>query len=179
MLEPVVANNFPPVRRYRNGLWCECSAELSPDRLYRYALWRRWGDSSKEEFRYVMFVGLNPSTADEVEDDPTIRRCIGFARAWGYDGLCMANLFAFRTKDTGKLLAQADPVGPGNDSALLRLSESAAIVVAAWGTLGGHLGRDKAVRKLLPSLHCLRLTKEGHPWHPLYVPKKLTPVPFA
>jgi hypothetical protein len=74
----------------------ERSATISPCRMFRYALWRRWGSGP-----YAMFIGLNPSTADEQNDDPTIRRCIGFAQSWGYDALCMANLFAYRaTKPT-------------------------------------------------------------------------------
>lgn len=82
-------------------------AHLSPCRRYRYALWRRWGDGP-----HAMFIGLNPSTADETADDPTIRRCIAFARAWGYGALCMANLFAYRATQPADMLAQDDPVGP-------------------------------------------------------------------
>lgn len=148
----------------------ERSATLSACRTYRYALWRRWGRGD-----YAMFIGLNPSTADETNDDPTIRRCIGFARAWGYDALCMANLFAFRATQPADMKKAADPVGPENDQALLYLAAGAGIVVAAWGAHGTFKGRDQSVRRLLPGLHYLRLTKDGHPGHPLYLPADLKP----
>ena len=146
-------------------------AQFSPCRNYRYSLWRRWGDGP-----YAMFVGLNPSTADETVDDPTIRRCIAFARSWGYDALCMTNLFAFRATKPEDMLAQADPIGSENDLYLTTLSAGAGVVVAAWGVHGVHQKRNDAVRLLLPKLHYLRLTKEGHPGHPLYLPALLLPV---
>ena len=124
-------------------------------------------------------MGLNPSTADETQDDPTIRRCQGFARDWGYGGLVMANLFAFRATDPAVMKQAADPVGPDNDEHLLQLASTCPLVVAAWGTHGQHLGRDHQVRELTPNLHCLRLTKEGYPGHPLYLPKSLTPVRWS
>ncbi|GIL13657.1 MAG: hypothetical protein BroJett038_23770 [Chloroflexota bacterium] len=158
----------------------ESSAVFSPCRRYRYALWRRWGDLLEPgRDGYAMFICLNPSTADETRDDPTIRRCIAFARAWGYSGLCMANLFAFRATDPAKMMAQANPIGPENDEHLSRLAKGALVVVAAWGANGTHLGRDVEVRRALPALHYLSLTKEGHPGHPLYLPKSLTPVAWG
>lgn len=126
-----------------------------------------------------MFVGLNPSTADETQDDPTIRRCIAFAKSWGYAGLCMTNLFAFRATDPKDMMVAADPVGPENDGYLLALAGDTGVIVAAWGANGTHLGRDADVCKLLPVLHCLALTKDGHPGHPLYLRKTLTPVPMG
>lgn len=148
---------------------------FSTCRIYRYTLWREWvgGDG------YAMFVGLNPSTADETQDDPTIRRCIAFAKAWGFAGLCMTNLFAFRATDPKDMKAAADPVGPENDAHLLDIAAEARVIVAAWGANGVHKARDIAVRARLPSLHCLRLTKDGHPGHPLYLPKTLVPVPMG
>lgn len=148
---------------------------LSPCRTYRYTLWREWigGDG------YAMFVGLNPSTADETQDDPTIRRCIGFAKSWGYAGLCMTNLFAFRATKPEDMKAAADPVGPENDTHLRTLAAEAGVIVAAWGANGTYRGRDAEVQKLLPSLHCLALTKGGHPGHPLYLLKTLSPVPMG
>lgn len=134
-------------------------------RAYRYSLWREWigGDG------YVMFVGLNPSTADEKNDDPTIRRCVGFAQAWGFSALCMANLFAFRATDPKVMMQAADPVGPENDRWLRTLSDGASLVVAAWGTDGSHLGRDRVVCDVIGAMDCLGFTKAGHPRHPLYV----------
>lgn len=144
---------------------------FSIDRGYRYALWRDWGGEG-----YAMFVGLNPSTADETTDDPTIRRCVAYAKAWGYGALCMTNLFAFRATDPKDMLSARDPVGPENDATLIDLSGGAGVVVAAWGTYGTHLGRGQMVRNMLPGLHCLKLTKDGHPGHPLYLRKDLVPV---
>ena len=123
-----------------------------------------------------MFIGLNPSTADEANDDPTVRRCIRFAQSWGYGALCMTNIFAYRATDPADMLVQDDPVGPENDAYLRRLAAGAGVVVAAWGTHGTHMGRHKAVRAMLPRLHYLRLTKDGHPGHPLYLPAILKPV---
>ena len=148
---------------------------FSPCRAYRYTLWREWIGGEG----YAMFVGLNPSTADETQDDPTIRRCIAFAKAWGYAGLCMTNLFAFRATAPKVMKAAADPVGPENDRYLLALASRAGVVVAAWGANGTHLGRSSEVLKLLPKLQCLSLTKDGHPGHPLYLRKTLTPIPMC
>ena len=151
------------------------TAILSADRLYRYALWRTWGLSKG----FAMFVGLNPSTADETEDDPTIRRCIAFARDWGYGGLCMTNLFAFRATQPVDMKNAQDPVGPENDDWLRKYSAKAGVVVAAWGVHGVFKNRDVVVKELLQNLHYLQLTKEGHPGHPLYLPKTLQPVPWV
>lgn len=148
----------------------ERAATLSACRTYRYALWRRWGRGD-----YAMFIGLNPSTADETNDDPTIRRCIGFARAWGYGALCMANLFAYRATDPADMKKAAEPVGWENDHTLTTLARGAGVVVAAWGAHGTYKGRDQSVRLLVPNLHFLRLTKDGHPGHPLYLPASLKP----
>lgn len=144
----------------------ECSAHFSPCRTWRYALWRRWASSPP-----AMFVGLNPSTADETQDDPTIRRCIRFARDWGYGGLVMTNLFAFRSTDPRQLNTAEDPIGPANDAALVAAAASAGVVVAAWGVHGTHNGRAQDVidRGLLGSFTVLGLTADGHPRHPLYM----------
>jgi len=125
-----------------------------------------------------MFIGLNPSTADETTDDPTIRRCVGFARAWGYDALCMVNLFAYRATNPADMEKDVEPIGTYNDYTLKKLASGAGIVIAAWGAHGTHLGRDAQVRALLPTLHYLRLTKDGHPGHPLYLPSNLRPIPW-
>ena len=150
-------------------------ATFSPCRTFRYSLWRRW----EGEEGIVMFIGLNPSTADEIENDRTVNRCISFAKSWGYAGLCMTNLFAFRATDPAVMLAAPAPIGPDNDRYLLEYAAQANLVVAAWGTDGAHLNRDRDVRRLLRNLHYLRLTKEGHPGHPLYLPGILKPVPWV
>jgi len=149
-------------------------AVLSPCRSFRYQLTREWGQGPA-----VLFVGLNPSTADETIDDPTIRRCIGFARDWGFSRLFMANLFAFRATDPKDMLNATDPIGPENNQHLVSMATSAELTIAAWGVNGTFLGRDKAVREMLPRLHYLRLTKGGFPGHPLYLPKDLQPIPWA
>ena len=142
-------------------------AQLSNDRQYRYALWR-WWDRTKP---YALFIGLNPSTADENVDDPTIRRCIRFAKDWGYGGVYMVNLFALRATKPNDMLVHDDPVGAENDNWVEYLAINAGVIVCAWGRDGGYMGRDKQVKKLLDQyeLKCLKLTKHGHPWHPLYV----------
>lgn len=124
----------------------------------------------------VMFIGLNPSTADETLDDPTIRRCIGYAKDWGYGGLLMTNIFAYRSTDPRGLLTVEDPIGPDNDKALLKCFLEVDLAIAAWGVHGTLVERDKRVRELLAPLHYLRLTKAGHPAHPLYLPKALKPM---
>jgi hypothetical protein len=150
---------------------------FSPDRVYRYVLWRVWANHASP--RYCAFIGLNPSTADETTDDPTIRRCIGFAKAWGYDALAMLNLFAYRATYPADMKAESDPVGDDNDVWLARIAAEAGVVIAAWGNHGAHLNRAAAVRVLLPNLHCLRLTKAGQPEHPLYLPAALEPMDWS
>ena len=149
------------------------AAVFSSDRIHRYTLSRIW-DPDK---RPVLFICLNPSTADETKDDPTVRRCIGYARDWGYGGMVMCNIFAFRATDPKKMKAAEDPIGRHNDWWLLREAEQAGIAVAAWGTHGEHLARGTAVRRLLKNymLHSLKMTKGGEPGHPLYLPKDLEP----
>ncbi len=148
------------------------TATLSNDRKYRYTLWRTW----EYEKSYVVFIGLNPSTADETEDDPTIRRCMGYVKSWGYGSLCMVNLFAYRATNPIDLLTLSDPIGQENDTYLFDVCQQARLIIAAWGTNGGFLQRDKKVIRLIPNLHLLRLTKKGFPAHPLYLPKNLNPV---
>jgi hypothetical protein len=150
---------------------------LSACRQYRYCLWREWDMTNPS---YAMFVGLNPSTADEVEDDPTIRRCIGYAKQWGYGALCMVNLFAYRATEPAAMKVHAAPVGTDNDRWLVELAKDAGVIVAAWGAHGTHLQRDQAVKQLLAGkLSCLKITKDGHPGHPLYLRKTLKPFAFA
>ncbi len=151
-------------------------ATFSPCRKYRYTLFRNWHSLSDKGV--VMFVGLNPSTADETNDDPTIRRCIGYAKNWGYSGIVMTNIFAYRATDPKDMKAISEPVGEENDQALKDQAARAGIVIAAWGAHGAHLARGEYVRALLPELHYLRLTKDGHPGHPLYLPAKLKPAPW-
>jgi hypothetical protein len=149
------------------------NATLSDDGRYRYRLTRDW-DASESRVAFCM---LNPSTADAEEDDPTIRRCIGFAQSWGYGGLVVVNLFAYRATNPLALAAVEDPVGPENDAHLSWVAGSADLIVAAWGVGGGLRGRDRAVKARWATriVHHLGLTKAGHPRHPLYLPSATRP----
>jgi hypothetical protein len=150
---------------------------LSPDRQYRYCLWREWDTMNPS---YAMFVGLNPSTADEFADDQTIRKCVRYAKDWNYGALCMVNLFAYRATNPAAMKAQPAPVGVDNDRWLFELAKDAGVIVAAWGVDGTHLNREKEVMRLLAGkLCCLKKTKDGHPGHPLYLDKNLKPLAFA
>lgn len=157
---------------------------FSPCRLYRYTLWRDFGTSflfdggNKMKEGFVQFIGLNPSTADETRDDPTIRRCIGFAKSWGYGAMCMTNLFAWRDTSPIGMKREASPIGPENDHWICAIAKEAGIVIAAWGHHGRHLDRAAQVEKLISNLMCLKVTQEGQPSHPLYLPKTLTPIPL-
>ena len=93
---------------------------FSECRRYRYALTRIWDETGP----YAMFICLNPSTADEIQDDPTVRRCINFAKSWGFAGVCMTNIFAYRATQPADMMAAADPVAPENDMWLKKLAEN-------------------------------------------------------
>lgn len=148
------------------------TAKLSRDRRYRYALWRTWDDSKP----YVLFIGLNPSTADENTDDPTLIRCMNFAKSWGYGGVCMANLFAYRATAPADMKAADKPIGSQNNRWLKQLSDDAGLIVGAWGNDGAYLNRSARVRKMLPDMHCLKMNKSGEPAHPLYQRADVQPV---
>lgn len=149
------------------------TAVFSPDRRYRYALTRIWDP----DWPLAAFVMLNPSTADAFQADPTIRRCIGFARTWHAGGIVVLNLFALRSPDPTVLRADPDPVGPDNDAVIAHTFSTAGPlvgpVVAAWGSHGGLLGRGEAVRRMLTArcsrVLCLGITRDRHPRHPLYL----------
>lgn len=156
------------------------SAVLSPCGSYRYALTRTWDESLPP----VVWVMLNPSTADATRDDPTVRRCVAFARAWGRGGVIVVNLFAWRATSPDALVEAhrrgVDVVGPDNDRHLLDAARGRNLVVAAWGARGSLAGRAARVRELLRGapLALLRRTKSGEPEHPLYLPGALTPQPL-
>ncbi len=153
-------------------------ATFSPDRAYRYGLWRVWDEARPR----VGFVMLNPSTADETKLDPTLRRVLGFAQAWGFGGFEVANIFALRSTDPKALYGAEDPVGPENDAQLDAFAARCAKVVAGWGVHGRLLWRGDAVQRRFANagrpLHVLKLSQGGHPMHPLYLPGALTPVPW-
>lgn len=148
-------------------------AVLSECRTYRYVLRRGW-DSGEGQ---MAFIGLNPSTADEKANDPTVRRCISFAQAWGFRSMAMLNLFAYRATKPGDMRSAVDPVGPGNDEWILSVARESKLIVACWG-VGCFNGRDRKVVKIIRGLplRCFGLTAEGHPKHPLYLRKDATAV---
>jgi len=143
---------------------------------YRYTLTRTWDAAG----RMALFVMLNPSTATEVQNDPTVERCERRARTLGFGAFCVTNIFAWRDTDPRLMRAASDPVGPGNDAAIAAASRAADQVVCAWGTHGAHLDRGLAVEQLLrgtgAELFHLGLSKAGHPKHPLYISYDRQPV---
>lgn len=145
---------------------------------YRYVLTREWSAAGR-----VLFVMLNPSTATEVQNDPTVERCERRARALGYGAVRVCNIFAWRDTDPKKMRAAADPVGPENDAALADSALWADRIVCAWGTHGAHMDRGPAVEQLLRStgrdLSHLGLTLAGHPRHPLYIGYSVQPLPWT
>jgi len=146
---------------------------------YRYSLTRVWDDSGQR----VNFVMLNPSTATEVQNDPTVERCERRARTLGFGSFAVTNIFAWRDTDPRAMRAASDPVGPDNDAAILDRALWAHHVIAAWGTHGAHQDRGSRVATLLqgtgrPLFH-LGLSKAGHPKHPLYLPYAQSPEPWA
>ena len=144
-------------------------ATFSQNRTYRYSLTRIL---IKGNEHYINFVLLNPSTADEDIDDPTIRRCINFAEQWGFSEMVVTNLFAIRATDPKDMKRAPMPIGPQNDGFLKRISLGAAKTVLAWGNHGAFQNRDREVLAVLDRpLFCLGRTQTGQPKHPLYLPK--------
>ncbi|MDR9427799.1 MAG: DUF1643 domain-containing protein [Salibaculum sp.] len=145
---------------------------------YRYALTRVWDPAGEK----ALFVMLNPSTATEVQNDPTVERCERRARTLGFGGFRVTNIFAWRDTDPRKMRAATDPVGPENDAAIHEGALWADRVICAWGSHGAHLDRGRQVAALLrateaPLFH-LGLTKHGHPRHPLYIAYSQAPEPW-
>jgi len=133
---------------------------------YRYSLWRIWD----EQLPRALFVLLNPSTADAQQDDPTLRRCLGFACLEGCGSLEIVNLFAYRATQPTQLKMISDPIGDENDQYIAAAAQQATLIILGWGVYGSYLARDRAILHLLSSsqLYCLGLTAKGHPKHPLY-----------
>lgn len=158
---------------------CRSEAIYSACGAYRYRLTRLWDDGAPR----LAFVMLNPSTASEKVNDPTIARCEKRARLLGFGGLDVVNLFAFRATDPSVLRAAEAPIGPDNDAFLSRACAEAQMVLAAWGVHGRHQGRDVQALPLLTAhprkLHTLGLTRHGLPRHPLYVSYAQRPQPWC
>lgn len=182
--------------------YCDAGATISADGLYRYRLWREWRQTStptknwdwmKEDDgktivkdgagkpvgspKSVLWVMLNPSTADGKKDDPTIRKCVKFSKTWGYDRMEVVNLFAYRATKPNVILSMGgregfDPVGDRNQMNVERAVSIAGLIILAWGTNGSHLGQDQTMLGWLDQkiklCRVLAVTKDGHPKHPLY-----------
>ena len=167
------------IEKFHNDDRAASSAIFSDCERYRYVLTREWDPAGKR----VLFVMLNPSTADEIKNDPTVERCERRARTLGFGAFRVCNIFAFRATDPRVMRAEQDPVGPGNDAAIRESAVWANQVICAWGTHGAHLNRGAEVAGLLrnldrPLMH-LGLSKAGHPKHPLYIAYARQPEPWA
>jgi hypothetical protein len=164
--------------RQNNVSGIESVAMFDVSSRYRYSLWRAWSAYNPR----IVFILLNPSTADEEKNDPTIRRCIGFARAWKFGSVEVVNLFAYMATDARELLKIDDPVGEENNYFLIQAVERCSTLVIGWGIRGTLLGRDSQVLSLLAGrkdVFCLGITKNGQPRHPLYVKGDTILVPFC
>lgn len=152
----------------------DTGALFSSCRQWRYRLWRTWDPEGPA----VLFIGLNPSTADETEPDPTITRCRNFAERWGFGTYLMGNLFAYKSTKPKGLRMTTDPVGPENDRHLADMIRQASKVVVAWGCHPGIDDRANQVLAMIPAPFCLKVTKDGYPWHPLYVRGDTQPIRY-
>jgi len=150
------------------------SAVFSTCNQYRYSLSRVWDIKRKP----ALFIGLNPSTANETEDDPTIRRSMYYAYNWGFGGIIMVNLFAFRATMPIDLKKAKLPIGEENNKFIIECQKKASIVIVAWGNNGALLSRDKEVLDFITNPMCLKVNKSGQPAHPLYQKKDLSPIQF-
>jgi hypothetical protein len=153
----------------------DSGAVFSPCQKYRYRLWRTWDES----LPVMLCVGLNPSTADETVNDPTIRRVIGFAARWGFGKLFMGNLFALRSTDPKALYGECDPTGPENDAHIQGMATVATRILAAWGKHGTYRRRDVEVLQVIGprDVVALNVNRDQTPAHPLY--QKGDAQPFA
>lgn len=151
----------------------DSGAEFSEDRRYRYVLWRIW-DKTKP---LAMFIGLNPSTANETEPDPTIGRVNKIAENSGFGGFYMMNLFGLVSSKPKALLTDPDPLGD-SDRWLAEIAPKCDMIIFAWGVFRQAKNRRKEVAARFPDAYCLRKTKDGHPWHPLYLKATTKPIPF-
>lgn len=145
-------------------------AIFSPDRRYRYALWRQW--SPEPAARTVSWVLLNPSTADAVQLDPTLTRCANYSRLWGFDRMNVVNLYALRATDPAIMVAQTDPTGPDNVAAIRQHVRESDLCIAGWGHNVMQTGKLEWLRELVEPvpIHVLGYTAAGEPRHPLYMP---------
>jgi len=150
------------------------ACKYSACKHYRYLLSRSWQQGAGR----VVFIGLNPSTADAVNDDPTIKRCVDYAARWGFAHMDMVNLFSFRATQPELLMAAKNPVGPCNDSWLDKSIARSDLAIACWGNHGSYLNRSSLINDRYPQLLCLKTTARSQPAHPLYLSAALLPRPY-
>lgn len=152
-------------------------AAFSRCRRWRYLLWRRWDEHQP----LANFLMLNPSTADELQLDPSCTRARNYAERWGFGAVVITNIFAWRATDPEEMKRSRDPVGRANDAAIVRAAREAQLVVCAWGNHGAHGARAERVLRILKGieLHVLRVNGGGHPAHPLYLPGALQPLSWS
>ena len=152
------------------------TCKFSKSRLYRYSLRRSWTRETNDQ---VLFIGLNPSTADSASDDPTIRRCVKFATDWGFGSLELVNLFAFRATYPKDLFQEQHPVGRYNDNWIKKAHQRSSLTIACWGSAGIYGNRSEIIMEFVDNLFCIDLNKDNTPSHPLYLNSKLTPRPYT
>lgn len=150
-------------------------ARFSRCKKYRYSLTRSWEDGSGK----VVFIGLNPSTADQNQDDPTIHRCVNFAKSWGYSSIEMVNLFAYCATNPEELKMQQQAIGPANNQWIASALQESKLTIACWGNHGSFKNRAAQIQGLYPRLHCLAINKSGQAKHPLYIKGTQTPFLFS
>ena len=164
------------IKRHHTKGDAASEAVYSDCQLYRYSLTRQWQNTGRK----ALFVMLNPSTATEVQNDPTVERCERRARALGFGAFAVTNIFAYRATDPLRMRGQADPVGPQNDQAIAEAVIWADQIICGWGSHGAHIGRGAQVGALLRStgkpLFHLGLTQAGQPRHPLYIGYAVQPM---
>ena len=167
----MITREFQKSDAHSTALYSDCEH-------YRYSLTRTWNPSGQK----ALFVMLNPSTATEIQNDPTVERCERRARALGFGAFRVTNIFAFRATDPRVMRATPDPIGPHNNETISEACTWADTIIAAWGTHGTHLGRGPQVAAILHAqnkpIHHLGLTKNGHPKHPLYIAYTQQPQPW-
>lgn len=164
---------------FANDFFCSSTAVFSLGYTHRYLLRRTW----EAERGFLHWLMLNPSDADEANNDPTLERCQQRSFDMGFGGFIVTNLFGFRSPYPDQLHKAADPIGDENDRFILKAAEECAHTVCGWGTNGGYMGRDKAVlamlRKASAPLYVLAINQDGSPGHPLYLPYDLEPTRWA
>lgn len=160
------------------GLKKDKGAIISDDKFYRYLLWRKWDN----ELEPVIFIMLNPSTGNGEKDDPTVKKCLKYAKDWGYGSLYILNLFAYRATNPKELGLVKDPVGKFNYSYIKHFIKhqfyKKPIIIAAWGTFEIAKKLKNRVLALTNELYYLELSKDGSPKHPLYLRGNLKPKKF-